>query len=181
MLNDELNRISMLQGKMPIDGSKIEGDPMAEPSPIPGPDELMRQAQVPFLKPPQEPEDELEDEYDLLPDELPEPVRPAAPDLAVISTQGQCGASLMGRDVALTAAEEARVKAIVIGALRRSLREQEAELSSLLPKRVRRKAVESVDRKAAGGAHPVPPPPSPKRRGRPRKVHQALGGTETPL
>lgn len=179
--SDELNRIAMLQGKMPIDGSKIEGDPLAEPSPIPEPDELMRQAQVPFLKPPEEPEDDPGDEYDLLPDPLPVIAPEPPPDLAVISTRGLCGATLLGRDVALTAAEEARVKAVVIGALRRSLREQEAELAGLLPKRVRkRKAVESADRKDAGVAHALPAPPPVKKRGRPKKVRQHLDGTESP-
>jgi hypothetical protein len=92
------------------------------------------------------------------------------------------------RAVELTSEERSRIVRVVLGALRRTLEEQYAEVAG--PPRKRRKnlgsglkAVESAIGNDAGvrDAHALPAPPSPrKRRGRPKKLRQALDGTLVP-
>jgi hypothetical protein len=84
-----------------------------------------------------------------------------------------------GTPTQLNAQEKARVAAIVLGAMRRTLDEHYAQLG--LTRKRRRKAVESADRKDAGVAHALPAPPPVKKRGRPKKVRQHLDGSESPL
>jgi hypothetical protein len=95
------------------------------------------------------------------------------------------------RAVELTSEERSRIVRVVLGALRRTLEEQYAEVAG--PPRKRRKnlgsglkAVESAIGNDAGvqDAHALPTPPSlssPRKiRGRPKKVRQALDGTLVP-
>lgn len=157
-LLDRLAEIREKQGREPIDGTRIQGfGPDTEPPPgWTAPD---------MTPPPQYEDSDEEPEKEVSPlvrAALPEkpPVQPLPqipmPDLAVLDSL----ASYQGHDVKLNDSETRQVKAVIVKALQRDLRDKMSALKSLEPRRQRKSKPAQIS--GPGEA------PAPKRRGRPR-------------
>jgi len=161
-LIDDLNKISEMQGKPPIDPTRIYGD---------------GETYVPPASDPDVPAEWLDPELDtvpqsspLRPENLPKPQgsppaayppqmaypAPAVAKLAVLDRD----AAWKGRSVTLTEPEEAQVRAVVLRAIQR---EVESDLLEVVPKRRRRPAAKPV-----AVSEPASSPPK-RKPGRPRK------------
>jgi len=188
-LQQNLDRIAQLQGKIVPRGDRIEGF---------GPDHPPAPAYIPVPSAREQYGDPIEpfDDPDDVPDSAPESIQPPAFQPSPLIPRGSrlpvaetraplasaspfAGLSLVvadgfarldGRDVILTDDEVSRLKYGVLRALLRAKRQEQAEIEEQLPKRRRR---------AAKGRGPVPaaaepdgkiPSAIPKKRGRPRKV-----------
>jgi len=154
-----------------------------------------------------DPDDLERDAFDLLPDPLPDeseatiypepgsgPVPwPEPPSEAPSGLQAMAewinahelvvtdiSALYRQRPVTLNEVERGKVVAVVLGAMRRTLDEQFAELG-LTRKRVRKKKVaeSALGNDAGPGDSRGPSAPPPKKRGRPRKVREHLDGSVT--
>jgi len=188
-----LDAIAALQGKVIQPGNVIAGfgphDPPA-PGPIPSAKEMYGDPIEPVYE---DDPDDLRDEPTLAPSPLitrvsqhvaretlpvAEKRAPVDAEASLIVLDGM--ATYQGREVKLTASEQARVIYCVLRAILRSIREQEAEIAGRLPKRKRRvssqragQAIDSAarqDGQAAGASSGESGPPLKKRRGRPPKV-----------
>lgn len=82
-----------------------------------------------------------------------------------------------GHEVGLNESEQAQVTYVILRAILRSIREQESEIAGKLPKRKRKVGAVrgTAGRRAEKGEIPAPvdSAPTPKKRGRPRKVKEA--------
>ena len=185
-LLSRLAEIRELQGREPIpDPTRIEGFGRGAPSPPPLPAGLER-GPVDLSQVPENPDDfenEVIPPSPLIPttatlDDFSQRVQSTLlpkPDLAVVGIDAKHTiAQYLGREVTLNDRESASVKAVILRALQRVVKEQLAEVRALLPKRRRRK-VESEHSNVSGPLSGPPPPPSPKRRG--RKPRERLDGS----
>ena len=181
-LQSRLNEIGALQGRMPIDGTRIQDDGV-----VPLPEEFKPRPPVDLSQVPDGPSYDLDDEEENLASPLipkqavielpPEPLGPV-PDLSLFGNDNAATiAAYMGAQVELTPQEAVGIRRIVKGAIVRQLREQ---INSLIPKRRRRsKTTKALDKIASGMAGfpiqtSIPPEGGPallvqsKRKGRPR-------------
>lgn len=129
-LLDRLAEIREKQGRTPIDGTRIQDDPLADwtpPTPTAPPEYIHED-------PDEEPEKEVSP---LVRAALPEPKslpQIPIPDLAVLDSL----ASYQGHDVKLNDSETRQVKAVIVRALQRDLRDKMSALKSLEPRRQRK-------------------------------------------
>lgn len=168
-LQDDLDRIAELQGKVVPRGDRIEGFGPGNPPPPEASIPSAREFYGAPIETQQEPEPEAYDDgptiEPIIPRVSPEIPRQAPPvdmDLASLVA----GASLIvvdgraeyqGRRVKLTESEQAQASYVILRAILRSIREQESEIAGKLPKKGKR-------------IKPVPVVELPKKkRGRPRK------------
>lgn len=152
-LQDDLDRIAEMQGKPPIDGSRIEGfGPGASPAPAWSP---------PVSTADDWPEEDLDQPPSpLIPRKTPSVPQDGLSGIVQALTANPARVSVwndralfQGREVTLKSQEQAGIEAIILRAIQRTVRDQIRELSALLPKRARRKSLEPA-----------------RKRGRPRKA-----------
>jgi hypothetical protein len=197
-INDDLEKIAQLQGRVVPRGDFIAGFGSGDP-PAPAEIPSAREAYGPPIEPPRnsDPEPEAFDD-ELLPmptetqhgyirpaENSPVAVRRApvgkfsleTPDLTVLGAD----AAFQEHRVKLLDSEVGQIKNVVLRALQRVLKERLVEVGKVLPKRKRRgrstqmaAAVSGGSRSRGGdGSSPGMPsiePAAPKKRGRPRKV-----------
>jgi hypothetical protein len=203
-INDDLEKIAALQGRVVPRGDFIagfgSGDPPA-PSDVPS----ARETYGPPIEPPSnsDPEPEAFDDpgeggtlppSSLIPESaniLPVAVRRApvgkfsveTPDLTILGSD----AAFQEHRVKLLDSEVGQIKVVVLRAIQRVMRARLVEVEKVLPKRKRRgvsvrassqRASAAADRLSTADGYAAgassgesgPIPPTPKKRGRPRKV-----------
>jgi hypothetical protein len=157
-LLDRLAEIREKQGREPIDGTRIQGFAELPPPEWTPP----TQTDPPWHEDPDEAPEPEKEVSPLVRAALPEkpPVQPLPqipmPDLAVLDSL----ASYQGHDVKLNDSETRQVKAVIVKALQRDLRDKMAALREIAPRRQRKS--KPADPAASSEA------PVRKRRGRPR-------------
>jgi hypothetical protein len=179
-LHEDLRTVSELQGKVPIDGTKIAGFGGPNDPPAPRDVPTAREMYGALIEyPPQTGEPEAFDDPDDVRDDPPSPLippvdrmpirRPAKvsleePDLTVLGDH----ARFQEHDVRLLASEVGQIKVVVLRAIQRVMRARLVEVEKVLPKRKRR------SKAGTNATGPILPTTAtgvnaPKKRGRPRK------------
>ena len=192
-LQDDLDRISALQGKSIPSGRVITGEsggPASFDAALPG-----DRYKAPVPHDPIDDDEEADERPELVESPLiprrqpePEPMAPEflenfrAPDLSILGNdEAATVASYRGRQIELTPVEAAEVRMVVLQALKRENEALISETATLVPRRKRRRAGAGLKpRGQHGEGQPgiqtgfvesgVAGSPAPKKRGRPRKV-----------